>query len=304
MKHLNLNNYKKIIPSQKNRLRILNILKFIPDSLMIRIQYWIKLKSKLNLNNPQRFTEKLQWYKIFYQKSLMQKCSDKFQVREYVKSKGLKHILNDLYGVYKNPNEVPFNDLPKKCIIKTTNSSGTNIFFNDKIDTVNIKNKLNLWMKQNLYISGREWCYKEHEPKIIVEKLLEDKNNSFHGISDYKFFCFQGKAQYIVLDVDRFVRHRRNFYDIDWNYLDISSDHPNFGDTITKPNQLDNMIEIANTLSADFPFVRVDLYLVESKIIFGELTFYPWSGYVAFNPDNFDFILGEKFILPIKPKRK
>ena len=127
---------------------------------------------------------------------------------------------------------------------------------------------------------------------------MEDSDNSFNGINDYKILCFNGKAKYIWVDVDRQTSHKRNFYDLDWNYIDVESDHPNFGDCLKKPQNLDEMIKIANIIAIDFPFVRVDLYSVDSKIIFGELTFYPCTGYLIFKPDKFDFLLGQDFILP------
>src|SRR5699024_6110827 len=144
---------------------------------------------------------------------------------------------------------------------------------------------------------GREWAYYNLNPRIIIEKYLVNEESPEAGITDYKFFCFNGKPKYIVVDIDRYVGHKRNFYDVNWNFLDVSSDCPNYSDTIQKPDGLDEMLEVATTLSRDFPFVRVDLYYVNNRVIFGEMTFYPWSGYVNFKPDNFDFILGEKFNL-------
>ncbi len=298
MKNKVLNRYKRLIPSKRYRLMILSFFKFVPDSLMLRFQYILKLGTLPNFKNPKRFSEKIQCYKMFYRNDLMQICSDKLKVRKFVESKGLSSILNKLYGTYTTSDKIPFNELPRKCVIKTTNSSKTNIFYNSEMDISSIKSKLDIWLKENLFIPSREWSYKFSEPKIIIEKFLEDKKNNFHGINDYKFFCFQGKVEYVVLDVDREKNHKRNFYDKDWNYLEIVTDYPNFGDSVKKPSQFNEMIKIANTLSKDFPFVRVDLYLIESKIIFGELTFYPWSGFIGFHPDEFDFQLGNKFILP------
>src|SRR5699024_6097348 len=136
-------------------------------------------------------------------------------------------------------------------------------------------------------------------PKIIVEELLEETENesNYEGISDYKFLCFNGNPEYVIFDVDRFVDHKRNIYDMDWNFLNIETDKKNIGDTIKKPKGFEEMVEVARILSGDFPFVRVDLYYVNKQVYFGELTFYPWTGYVQFNPDNFDFELGRKFYI-------
>ena len=151
--------------------------------------------------------------------------------------------------------------------------------------------------------AGREWAYGGSSKKIIVEELLEDNSNKDKGISDYKFLCFNGKPVYVVYDKDRFSDHKRNFYDVNWNYVKVDSDCPCFEDSVKKPENYEKMVEIASVLSRDFPAVRVDLYNIEGKIYFGELTFYPWSGYVQYTPDSFDFELGKYFVLPEKAGR-
>ena len=293
-------NYKTFIKDQKLRFKILHFFKFLPDAFITKVQYFIKTRRFLNLKNPKRFTEKIQFYKLFHHKKILNQCADKWSVREYIKSKGLSHILNDVYGVYNNFDEISFASLPEKFVIKITSGSGMNLFCKDKslfnIDKARIK--IEYWLSVNMYLLGREWCYKNIDRKLIVEKFLEDSDNSFNGINDYKILCFNGKAKYIWVDVDRQTSHKRNFYDLDWNYIDVESDHPNFGDCLKKPQNLDEMIKIANIIAIDFPFVRVDLYSVDSKIIFGELTFYPCTGYLIFKPDKFDFLLGQDFILP------
>lgn len=295
-------NYKKIIKSQETRFKILSILKFIPDDIMIKIQYKIKTGRRLNLKKPQRYSEKLQWYKLYYRDEIMTKCADKYSVREYVKDKGLENILNKLYFVYDNVEQIEFDKLPKKFVIKTTNGSGTNILCKNKneISKNDIKEKLNKWLSRDYYSAGREWAYKDIVPKIIIEEYLEDKSNNFEGINDYKFLCFNGVVKYIVLDVDRNIDHKRNIYDVNWKLIDVSTDHNNIDIEIEKPEGLDKMLKVANTLAKDFPCVRVDLYWVNSRVYFGELTFYPWTGYVNFNPDEFDYKLGKEFTLPIR----
>lgn len=292
--------YKKVIGNKETRFKILKVLKFIPDKIMINIQYRIKLGRKVNIKNPQRFTEKLQWYKCNYRTETMTQCSDKYMVREYVKSKGLENILNKLYQVYESVDEIKLDTLPDKFVVKTTNGSGTNLFCTDKskFDLKNNKKQLSEWLTRDIYSAGREWSYKNIKARIIVEELLEDDFNNFTGINDYKFFCFNGEPKYVVLDVDRYREHKRNIYDVDWNYIDVSTDYESFGDVVQKPNGFEEMLETAKKLSEDFPFVRVDLYWVNDRVYFGEMTFYPWSGYVQFKPDEFDFILGKKFKLP------
>lgn len=294
-----MNGYKKIIKSQNLRYKILRTLKFIPDKTMVKLQYWIKLKRKLDLKNPKRYTEKLQWYKLYYKNPVMMQCVDKYGVRAYVESKGLGHILNTLYQVVDKPEELDFEQLPDKFIIKTTNGSGTNILCRDKakLNIEGTRKTLGDFLAMAEAAAGREWAYNGSSKKIIVEQLLEDPSNEDNGISDYKFLCFGGQVAYVVYDKDRFVDHKRNFYDADWNYVAVDSDHPCFGDTIPKPENFEEMLEIARKLSEDFPAVRVDLYNIGGRIYFGELTFYPWSGYVQFTPDEFDFEVGSKFEL-------
>ena len=296
-----MNGYKKIISSQKMRFAILRMLKFVPDKAMIKLQYRIKLKRKLNLKD----TEKIQWYKLYYRNPVMMECVDKYGVRKYIEKKGLGNILNQLYQVVDRPEEINFDQLPDKFVIKTTNGSGTNILVKDK-KTLNIaetKKKLNDFLNMAEASAGREWAYGGSSKKIIVEELLEDNSNKDKGISDYKFLCFNGKPVYVVYDKDRFSDHKRNFYDVNWNYVKVDSDCPCFEDSVKKPENYEKMVEIASVLSRDFPAVRVDLYNIEGKIYFGELTFYPWSGYVQYTPDSFDFELGKYFVLPEKAGR-
>ena len=292
--------YKKIIKNQELRFKILHTLRFVPDNVMIDFQYRLKLNRKPNLKSPIRFTEKLQWYKLNYRDPLMTIGSDKYKVREYVESKGLGETLTKLYGVFEKPEHIDIEKLPEKFVLKTSNGSGTNYFCVDKrkFPFDKIKKNLSFWLSRNIYASGREWSYKNIKPRIVVEELLEDKKNPFQGINDYKFMCFNGNPSYIVLDVDRHVQHKRNIYDIYWNLLNVSTDHSNIDQSIEKPDGLAEMLEVAKKLSADFPFVRVDLYWVNNKVYFGELTYYPWTGYVQFTPDQFDFTLGKQFVLP------
>lgn len=294
-----MNGYKKVIPKAA-RFKILKALSFISDKEMVKIQYFIKLKRRLDLRKPQRYTEKIQWYKLFYKNDYMPICVDKYRVRGYLQSKGLESILVDLYAVVDNVDEIDFNKLPPKFIIKANNGSGTNIICKDKasFDCQVVKRRFSSFSEQISSNPGREWAYGQVKPKIIVEQLLEDPNSPDDSVNDYKFLCFNGKPEYIVLDVDRFTDHKRNIYDVKWNDLHIASDCQCTDEAYPKPDNLDEMLRIAEILCEGFPAVRVDLYSVNGRVFFGELTFFPWSGYVQFEPDAFDFEMGEKFILP------
>jgi hypothetical protein len=296
--------YKKIIRNQKMRFKILGLLEFIPDRMMIQLQYWIKTRRKLNLKLPKRYTEKLQWYKLYYRDPLMTKCADKFEVRDYVESKNLGSILNPLYGVYNRVEDINFDELPKSFAIKHTNGSGANIFIHDKSKQgiEELKKVLNEWMTKRKANFGREWCYYDVPSRIIIEELLErDENND---IPDYKFFCFKGKVEYLYTMIDYVDNHsngRCSFFTPDFKKLPYRrSEYKEINKEISKPDNFEKMIEIAEILSKDFPHVRVDLYNIKGRIIFGELTFYNASGYTVFHPDEFDFILGKQFDLPKK----
>ena len=295
--------YKKIFRSQKLRFGILRILAFIPDSLMLRLQYRIKMNRSLNLRKPETFTEKIQWYKIHYRNPLIGQCVDKYEVRKYVESKGLSSTLNKLYSVCSDPSEIDFNVLPERFVIKSTDGGGgENILICRDKASLNITetvDRLKKWKNKKNVNAGREWAYTcIEESRYIIEDYLENESNPEAGISDYKFFCFDGKPYCVVYDIDRYIGHKRNFYDIEWNNLNVTSDCPGFEDDGgNKPDGLEEMLKVAEILSSGFPFVRVDLYYIKGKVYFGEMTFYPWSGYVRFRPEVFDFELGKQFSL-------
>jgi len=294
--------YKKIIKSQKLRLKILQLLSFLPDKVMVKLHYRISTGKKLNLNNPNTFNEKIQWYKLYYRHPLMVKCADKYAVREYVAEKGLSEILNECYGIYNSIEEINLNSLPKKFVLKVTNGCGANIFCENKnlLDETSMRMKLKEWIKPIKNSPGREWSYNNIKPRIVCEKYLEVNREEDEDLLDYKFFCFYGKPTHIQVDMDRFTKHKRNIYDVNWKYIDATITYPNVGDIIKKPKNLDTMLEVASILSEDFPHVRLDLYDYREKIIFGEMTFYHGSGYEKFSSYELEKEMGKEFILPEK----
>jgi len=297
----NINAYKKLFRNQKLRFAIINALSFLPDKVMLGLQYFIKFQRKCNLNNAQRWTEKLQLYKMYYRNPVLGTCVDKYEVRSYVEKKGLGDTLTKLYAVYNDADDINLNSLPDSFVLKTTNGGGglNVILVNDKnkIDLAQIKKELNSWIRRfnpGAIPSGREWAYSQiKQSRIVAEELLINKENPEAGIEDFKILCFNGEPKYIIVDKDRYIDHKRNFYDTDWNRVDVTTDHEQFETPYPKPKNFEEMLRVAHILSEDFPFVRVDLYNIEGKIYFGELTFYPWTGYVQFTPDSFDFELGK-----------
>ena len=186
--------YKKLIKSREVRVRLMRLLSFVPDRLMVQIQYYIKTGRKLNLKNPQRFTEKLQWYKLYYRDPLMQRCVDKFDVREYVRECGYGEALVELLGVYDTPEEIDFTSLPNQFVIKDTLGGGGNsvIICKDKeaLDIPSTIERIKRWIQpvQGKH-PGREWVYDQEKNRIIIERYI-DSDESKGGLVDYKFFCF------------------------------------------------------------------------------------------------------------------
>ena len=295
-----MDSYKKFFKNQKFRFFLLNFMKVVPDKLMLKLQYRIKFNRKLDLRNPKRFTEKIQCYKLYYKNDLMPVCSDKYAVRDYVKSKGLEKILVDLYEVFDRPENINFDVLPEKFVMKLSNGSGTNLICRDKskLDYDKIVTDFVWFEKKVKANAGREWPYMRSKPVIVVEELLEDVSRVNGVPNDYKIFCYDGKPTYVICISDRYSEHCNHLvYDTDWQKIQVASEGARLGEDIARPENLNEMLEIARKLSEDFPFARIDLYSVNGKIYFGEITFYPWSGYMEFEPDDFDFILGEKFNL-------
>lgn len=300
--------YKKIIKSRETRLRILRTLDFIPDKTMIKMQYFIKTGRRLNLKNPQRYTEKLQWYKLYYRDPLMQQCADKYDVREYVRSKGLGYILNECYGVYERVEDIDFDSLPDQFVLKDTLGGGGNsiIICKDKatFDFENAKKQMQKWLSidSNKKNEGREWVYQGRKHRIIIEKYIES-NPSEGGLVDYKFFCFNGEPKYLYVIADRILGQIAGIgiFNVNFERLSvIRTDERPLERNIEKPKKFDEMIDIVKIISKDFPHVRVDLYNQDGNIIFGENTFFDGSGYHKYEPDEFDYELGSYFKLPFK----
>lgn len=296
-------NYKKLIKSRDIRIKILQFLSFIPDRWMLRIQYMIKTGRSLNLSNPKRYTEKLQWYKLYYRDPLMAQCADKYDVRKYVEQVGLAKYLNTVYGVYNSTKEIEFETLPRSFVLKDTLGGGGNsvILVKDKnsISWSEICAQMEKWVNQpdNAKTPGREWVYEGRKHRIIIEELLESDETG--DLPDYKFFCFHGKPEFLYMMSDYTQHHskgRLGFLTTDFKLLPVQrADFLPMQEQPEKPLNYTEMLDAAKVLSAPFPHVRVDMYNINGKIIFGELTFFNASGYVQFTPDTFDYKMGEKF---------
>lgn len=302
--------YKKIIKSRKLRLAILRFFNFIPDKWMVKLQYRIKMGKKLNLKNPKSYNEKLQWYKLYYKNPLMVKCVDKYDARKYVEDCGCGELLNECYGVYRNADEIDFSALPDSFVAKSTLGGGGNsvVIVKDKskLDIPALKKQMNSWVRENAHIknSGREWPYNSGEDnRIIIEKYIESDDRM--GLVDYKFFCFNGRAEYMFIIAERVLGESASLdiYDRDFNRLPYRrSGKNNISVEFEKPENFEELRAAAEKLSAAFPHARVDMYDQNGKIIFGEITFYSGSGYSTYEPEEFDYLMGEKFVLPERNK--
>ena len=253
---------------------------------------------KLDFEHVVYYPQKINWIKRYLEDDLYQKCTDKYTVRDYVKEKGLGHLLNDLYAVYDSVDEIEFDKLPNSFVLRANHGCGWNILCEDKsnLDIELAKKKLRKWMKKNYYyVQGERW-YKDIKPRIVCEKFLRDSKTK--DLKDYKIFCFHGKPHVIQVDIGRYVNHMRNFYDTDWNLRDIYCEHDVDQRGVKRPKELEAMLEYARILSAGFIHVRVDFYVVDEKIIFGEMTFAPGSGVVSFTPSSFLKEMGDLMKLP------
>ena len=248
---------------------------------------------KMNLDNPTTLNEKLNWYKLHYRNELMTLCTDKYNVRDYIKSKGLENILLKCYGVFNSISEIDLESLPDSFVIKNTGDSGGVVVCRTKDDFYN-KTFAKFALVEYDYSSlFKEWNYQGIKNRIIVEELIDTAN----GVSpkDYKFFCFHGEPKFLYVASDRNTNCKFDFFDLDWNKIDVLQGHLNSVNVIEKPMNFDKMLDIARVLSKDFPHVRVDLYNVDGKIYFGELTFFHLAGLKAFYPRKYDYIFGEYF---------
>lgn len=294
-------NYRNIIKSRELRIKILTLLDWVPDSIMLRLQYWLQTGRRLNLKNPKRFTERLQLYKMKYRNKNMLRCTDKYEVRGFIEEKGLSDILIPIVGIYNSVEEIHYSSLPQQFVAKTTDGGGGNQVFickdKDKISEQYFFDKLNAWMNMpKSKQSGREWAYENHYPRrILIEEMI---GNGKDDLIDYKFICFNGKVSYVYGITDRHVGVSAQFgiYDSNFNKLNVDRcDERHQEKVLSKPKNYDKMKLVAEQLSKEFPHVRVDLYNINGDIYFGELTFYDGSGYMSFNPDSFDEELGRNF---------
>lgn len=267
------------------------------DEEYIARLYKKAFKRDLNLIDPKTFNEKLQWLKLNYRDPAMAICADKYAVRGYLKNMGFGYLLNEVLAVYDNAEDIDFSKLPERFVLKASHGSGWNILCENKAEYSwsAWRKVMDSWLHQNLYVYGREWVYKEMKPRIICEKYLDV---TVGELFDYKFFCLNGKVEFIQATDNDKKSARINLYDSGWNLMKEKYAYMGSPKNIPRPVKLEHMLEIAEKLSDPFPFARIDLYDVNGDIIFGEITFFPSSGFKGFDPEEFDFVLGRRLLLP------
>ena len=273
-------------------------LRFLPDEWYIQLNYFAHFKRLCNFKNPVSYNEKLNWLKLHDKNPLYTRIVDKYEAKEYVAELiGDEYIIPTL-GVWDRFDDIDFDALPDQFVLKCTHDSEGLAIVRDKnkLDKAAVKAKIEAALEQNFYYIGREWPYKNVKPRIIAEKYMEDHVDG--ELRDYKFFCFDGEPKALFIASERATSVKFDYFDLDFNHLDIKQKYPNADKPIRKPETFDQMIELSRKLSNGFPHVRVDFYEVDGKLYFGELTFYHFSGFMPFQPEKWDKVFGDWLKLP------
>lgn len=271
------------------------------DEFFLKLQFKQRMGHSLNLKDPRTFNEKLNWLKIYYRKPEMSKLVDKYEVKKIVSNKiGSEHVI-PTYGVWKNFDDISFDELPNQFVLKTTHDGGGVVVCTNKatFDIDKAKKKLNRHLKTNHYNYSREWPYKNVEPRILAEEYMVDPVDS--ELRDYKFFCFNGEPKALFIASDRQKAGdevKFDYFDVEFNRLDIKQSHPNSNLQFQKPKTFEEMKANARILAKGFPHVRIDFYEVNGRMFFGEITFFHYAGLTPFYPEKWDYIFGNYIKLP------
>lgn len=265
------------------------------DKAYLKLKYRLIMGKKLDLENPKTFNEKLQWLKLYNRKEEYSIMADKYSVRKYIAEKIGEEYLVPLIGAWDSADDIDFDKLPDKFVLKCNHNSGLGMCIckdKSKLDTEKVRKELNSGLREKYFYGGREWCYKNIKPRIIAEQYLSDESGA--ELKDYKFMCFNGKVECSFVCSERFDSGLKvTFFDSNWKRLPFERHYPTSEYEISKPKNFEKMVALAESLAKDIPFVRVDFYNVDGKIYFGEMTFYPGSGFEEFTPEVWDYKLGD-----------
>lgn len=280
-------NKKQLLKKVKYAMR------FLPDKTYLQIYYFAQFKKFINFKNPRTYNEKLNWLKVYDRNPEYSKMVDKYEAKKYVASIiGEDYIIPTL-GIWDKFEDIDFDNLPNQFVLKCTHDSEGLVIVKDKskFDIIEAKKKIEKAMKYNFFYIGREYPYKNVKPRIIAEQYMED--NKYHELRDYKFFCFDGDPKAMFIATDRAKgKTKFDFYDIDFNHLNIVQHYPNSSEKIEKPKNFNKMIELSKKISTGLKHVRIDFYEVNGKLYFGEITFYHFSGLQPFNDVKWDIEFG------------
>ena len=298
-----LKRFNRFLTDSENRFLVLERRGFydkLSDEKFIRKKWKSVYGTEIDLDNPKTFNEKLQWLKLHDRKPEYTTMVDKYLVKNYVaKLIGEEYIIPTL-GVWDSYDEIDFDSLPEKFVLKCTHDSASVKVIKDKnkIDHTQLKKYFKRKLRCNYYYVAREWPYKNVKPRIIAEKYMEDLETK--ELSDYKFFCFYGKPKLFYIATERLTSSepKFDFFDMDYNHLPFINGHPNAKKIPEKPDSFEMMIDFAKYLSKNIPCVRIDFYETHGKVYFGEFTFYHMGGFTPFDPEEWDERIGSMLELP------
>lgn len=265
------------------------------DEKFIKKEYFLKMGERLNLEDPKTFNEKMQWLKLHDKKDIYTTMVDKAEVKKYVADVIGEEYIIPTIGVYDRFEDIDFDQLPQRFVMKCTHDSGGLVICKDKskLDKKAARKKINKYLRRKYFYIHREWPYKNVTPRIIIEKYMEDKKDK--ELRDYKLFCFNGKFKIMFIATNRQGDGETyfDFFDENFKHLPFTNGHPNAPVLPHRPARFKEMVKLAEKLSRGIPQVRVDFYDVNGKTYFGEMTFFHWSGLVPFEPKEWDEKLGE-----------
>ena len=283
------------------------VLKYLPDEHYIRLQYLCRLRKPLRLRNPQTFNEKLQWLKLYDRDPLYTRMVDKYEAKRIVTQAIGEGYTAVNYGVWNRPEEIDFSALPSRFVLKTTHDCGGAYICRDKSRLIQgealtpdgeaVLRMLDIHLQEDYYFQSREWPYHNVPRRILAEEYLENPGQG--SLLVYKVFCFGGIPELIqVIQDDKTDRETIDYFDCEWNLLELRQDFPNSASHLPKPERLEEMLSLSSKLAGTRPFIRIDWYMVDGRLLFSEFTLYSDAGMAPFTPEIWDEKLGEKIQLP------
>lgn len=300
-----INKYKQLRNTYGSRWPLYFVIRrpwgnLISDRSYLKIDYFLNLGKKLNLNNPVTFNEKMQWLKLYNRNPIYTTMADKLEVKNYITEKiGDRYVIK-LLGSWDTFDEIDFDLLPEKFVLKTTHGCGGMVICKNKgdLDVEKARKIINKSLKADYFYQGREWPYKNIKKRILAEEYMQDGDSE--NLTVYKIFNLSGIPTIIqVIQDDKTAKETIDYFDTEWNLLDLKQNFPNSPNHLPKPRTLDDMLELARKLSEGMPFIRTDFYEINGEVYFSEFTFFSDDGFAEFHPGEWDEKLGEKIDLKL-----